>query len=83
MLGPARKGAPDPIALGTFHQLPHILLYCSVIFRSQLKVGGQAGPGGKKQSEWKRTYFHCLLYELKKFFSRQDTEFAMQLPPLR
>lgn len=68
---------PHSQALGTFHQRPHVLLHRSVIFRSQLKVGDQAGPGGKKQSEWKRTCFHCLLYELKKYFSWQDTEFAV------
>lgn len=65
-------------ALGTFPQY----ISTSVIFRSQLKVGGQAGHSGKEQSESKRTCFHCSLYK-KILCSWQDIEFAMQLPPLR
>lgn len=63
--GTCRERCPIPHsqAFGTFHQVPHVLLYHSVIFRSQPKVGGQAGPCAKEQSESKRTCFHCLLYK--------------------
>lgn len=63
MLGPARKDAPCPLsqALGTFHL--GALLYYSIIFRSQLKVGGQVGPGDKGQSELRRSCFHCFICE--------------------
>lgn len=39
-----RCSIPHSQALGTLNHIPHILLYLSVIFRSHLKMGGQAGP---------------------------------------
>lgn len=40
---------------------PHMLLHYSIISRSQIKVGHQAGPAEKGQSELRRSCFHCLL----------------------
>lgn len=63
----ARQDSPPATStqpsLGDLAPTPRASLL-TVTLRSQLKVGGQVGPGDKGQSELRRSCFHYLIYEL-------------------